>query len=279
MTLNAYHKTIDSSQPVMLYEITLGSTIWRHSGAEGDFTVAGQVYTFYAGIGHSEVYNSGEAARNEVTLSLDTNHPLAQYLLAYVPTAEIFVTISLFERADPDAELVHEWSGVYLRYSLKAPGFDLICAPVDYEINSEAMQPSFAPDCQWTQYDGVCGLSSATFQEVGTVQSFTGLDITTTANLTAIAGDHFQGGFVDIAGAHGRERAFILAQSGGTVSVDRVLPGLVAGMSITCVPSCRGEFARCKDPALFNNKIKFMGAPHATGVNPYAGRSGVQGDS
>lgn len=278
MTLNAYHKTVYNSQPVMLYEITMGDTTWRHTGAEVDLVVGAQTYTNYPGIGHSEVSNSGEAARNEVTIHLDSLHPLAQYLLAYVPTQEVFVTVSLLERADPDAQLVHEWSGVYLRHKFRAPEFSLICEPVDYEVNREAMQPSFAPDCQWTQYDSNCGLSSATFQEAGTVQSFTGLDVTTTADLTSIAADHFQGGFVEIAGAYGKERGLILAQSGGTVSLDRQLPSLVAGMAITCVPSCRGSFDRCKNPALFNNKIKFMGAPHATGVNPYDGRSGVKGD-
>ena len=278
MTFNALHKTAASSEPVILYELKIGSTTWYHTGAEVDI-VAGNNYET-SRISHSDISNSGEAARNEVTVTLPTDHPLAEYLVAYIPAHEIYITIYVLEREQSPYELVHEWSGIYTSGKIAFPKFEAKFEPVDYEINREAMAPSFGANCQWAQFDANCGLTYATFQILGAVTAVNGLVVTTNAAITAVATDHFTGGFIEIVGDYGVERAFILLQNSFDLTLDRTLPGMANSISITCVPSCRNDFTRCKSAApLFDNKNKFQGAPHAQFVNPFEGRAGVTGDA
>lgn len=269
MAFNDKHKTVSDSEPVFLYSITLGSVIHRHTAAELPITVGSTTWGIHKGIMHTGVTDSGEAAANEVTISLGSEHPVAVYLSGFIPAHEISVEIHMLERADVAEELVLYWSGVFTSYRKRFPNFDLICEPGDYETRKQAMSPVWGPDCQWSQYDVNCGLSPLAFVETGSVISVDGLTINTDADLTAVAADHFQGGYIEISGSQGLERAWIISQSGSNVVVDRALPAMAAGISISVIPSCRGDFTRCEQ--VFNNRIRFVGAPHASGVNPYRG--------
>lgn len=267
MAFNTNHKSISDSEPVFLYSITIGPKTYYHTAAELPITVGAITWEVLPGIIHSDVSDTGDAGANEVTISVGHTHPIAVYLSQYVPAHEITVVIQMLERGD--TELALFWSGVFISYKKQFPAFDLICAPSDYEVAKPAMAPDFGPDCQWTQYDINCQLNPGSFIASGEVLSISGLTINTDANLTAVAADHFQGGYIEITGEFGQERAWILSQSGNNVDVDRVLPAMASGIAINCVPSCRGDFTRCN--TVFSNRIRFVGAPHATGVNPYRG--------
>lgn len=274
MTFNSKHKTISDSEPVFLYSITIGTTTYRHTAAELPITVDAQTWGTHPGIIHSRVMDSGDAAANEVTISMGSTHPIAVYLSTYVPAHEITAEIYMLEREDAGAELILVWSGIFTKYKQRFPNFDLICEPGDYETRKQAMVPVWGPDCQWSQYDINCGLNPLSFVKSGTVLSFSGLTINTDASLTEVSATHFQGGYVEIDGEFGKERAWIISQSGSNVAVDRLLPSMAAGTGISAYPSCRGDLTRCD--TIFNRRFKFVGAPYATSVNPYRG-DGVNG--
>ncbi|MEZ0155266.1 MAG: phage BR0599 family protein [Candidatus Reddybacter sp.] len=269
MAFNDKHKSLYLGEPVFLYDITMGSVTHRHTAAELPITVGATTWATHPGIIHSDVSDAGDQAAKEVTIALGATHPVAVYLSAYIPTIEITVKIYLLERGDVAEEMPLYWSGTFTRYRQHAPSFDLICEPADYEHGKEAMAPNYGPDCQWSQYDPNCQLAPGAFVEAGAVLSVSDLTINTDASLTAVAADHFQGGYIEITGDYGLERAWILSQSGNSVGIDRVLPAMVGGVAINCYPSCRGDFARCN--TIFTNRLRFVGAPHANMVNPFRG--------
>jgi hypothetical protein len=274
MTFNQYELTQHSGEPVSLYEFQMGANTLRHTRAELPITVASVVYE-PTNIQHSDITQSTESARNEVTITVDYDHPVAQYLLRYIPTIEIAARILAFQRQDTDEEVVREWNGIVVDYKYKYPECELICKPADYELNRPLLAPVFGPDCQWTQYDPHCGLIPLDWKESGAVLSVDGLVITVNANLGAHPNGHFTGGMVVINGEYGLERAWIINQNSDQLTLDRPLPGMDGGVSIDVVPSCRGDFSRCD--TVFANKIKFLGAPHANIVNPYKG-DGIRGN-
>lgn len=271
MSFDIFHESAYGSQPVALYTFTIGSEVIRHTSAETNITVGGNLYTPFAGIKHTDIRNSGENAKNKVTVTVTRTFSLATWLLSYVPTTEIFLTIHAYERGDTvDEELNHEFSGVYLRYISEFPEFKLEFAPLDYDSTKEVMKYSFGPICQHTQYDDYCGLSAATFQATGTVTAVSANSITTSITLNTPTATHYVGGYIEMTGVYGFERAWITEQSGAnTVIIDRSLPAMEIGAAIAVIPSCRGKFSRCKDPALFNNKTRFFGAVNANKVNPF----------
>jgi len=265
------HKTVQDSQPVTLYEFSIGGTTIRHTSAETVVAVGSFDYTPFPGISHTKVTNSGESAKNKVMVSTTRDFELASWLLKYIPTSDIFVSIYSKERNDPDGELIHEFSGVYLRYISKYPSFKLEFAPLDYDAAKQIMRYTFSPICQHTQYDDFCTLDQNLFVTTGSILTITDGVIVVDTVLTSISADHFVGGYIELAGKYGQERGWILAQIGADgILTDRVLQSVIVGASLKLFPSCRGEFDRCKDPSLFNNKIRFVGAPNANKVNPFS---------
>ena len=269
MAFNDNHKSSYFGEPVFLYDITMGPVTYHHTAAELPITVGSTTWATHSGIMHTDAYDASDQAAKEVTISLGNTHPAAVYLSAYIPTIEITVKIYLLERADSALEMPLYWSGTFTRYRQHAPSLDLICEPADYENGKEAMAANYGPDCQWSQYDGNCQLSPGAFVESGDVLSISDLTINTDADLTAVAADHFQGGYIEISGDYGLERAWILSQSGANVLVDRLLPAMAEGVAVSVYPSCRGDFGRCN--TVFSNRLRFVGAPHANMVNPFRG--------
>lgn len=278
MSYNQFHKTVASSNQVHLYEITIGSETTYYTSAELSIVIGGNTYVPLPGLASTEVNNTGEAQRNEVTINLPLDVRIAVYLIQFIPTTEITLAIYSLERDDPDEELIHEWSGVYVRYEANNPIFKMTFAPFDRELARDALSTSFGVDCQWTQYDLNCGLNPINFRQVGSVVSKNGLSIETDLTLNTPSDTHYLGGYIEVTGTYGEERAWIIAQSGAnTVEIDRDLPALLVGADIRVVSSCRGDFDRCKDPDLFDNKQRFMGAPHANKLNMFT--SDVRGDN
>ena len=275
---NDYQKSIEDSNYLYLIRVTVGTSKYYYTTGEQDMTVAGNSYKSYPGLKTTDLGNSSESQKNEVEISLDTEDPLAAYLLNYVPSVEITVLIESLERDDLDQEIKHEWTGAYLRYDADYPDFRIICVPVDRELERDALSTSFGVGCQWTQYDAnTCGLNTADFDINATITAVDGLDVTVAVILDSVSADHYVGGQMSLPGPHGTEYAWVTAQAGSyEFTIDRNSPNLAIGADIVLVASCRGDFNRCKDPLLFNNKIKYMGAPHANKLNPFS--SDVRGE-
>jgi len=269
---NDTHKSTEDSNHAQIFTVTVGTVLYRYTSAESDLLVGGNVYASYSGLESTALVSSGESQKNEVEISLDIEDELARYLMAYVPSVEIRILIESIERDDPGLERAHEWSGVYLRYEANHPEFKIVCVPLDTELERDALSTSFGIGCQWTQYDAsTCGLAAEDFDIDVNISGIDGLTLTMDAVLDSIAGDHYLGGRLDIEGPYGTEYLWIIAQSGQfDVQVDRDSPALATGAAVKLVASCRGSFDRCKNPALFNNKANYMGAPHANKLNPFA---------
>jgi len=281
MPYNDFHKTEEDSQPVNIYTFYIGTTIYRHTSAEQDITHGGVVYESYVGITHSKVVNSGDAAKSTVTVELDYLHPLSAYLRAYIPAQEWTIEIKSLERGDnltEMAELVHEFKGSYIKYEAKYPVVKLHFAPSDFELNRTALQPSFGLNCQHTQYDGGCGLQASLFAFSNSIVAVDLLSLTVGTPVDAVDIDHYSGGYISLLGPHGVEKLWVTSITDNlNIVVDRISPAIVAGVDITMYPSCRASFDRCKDPALFNNRHRYLGAPYADKVNPFDA-SGVYGE-
>ncbi len=270
MTFETSHESEESSQPIYLYEIIVGNTTYRYNSSARVHNVDSFDYEPHAGIKHTEVHNSGEDAKNACTLTLDYDEPIAAWLRQYVPTQTIILIIKNYEIGQ--APTYFEFQGAYTKYVAMYPDVKLTFSPLDYTMAQGALQKSYALNCQHSQYDSFCGLLPANFDLDLTITTYTQATDTVSvapSTLDDVSADHFVGGYIEIAGVYGNERAWIVSQTSTSVVVDRRMQSLADGAAIKFVPSCKGSFDKCKDPALYNNKLKFLGAPHADKVNPF----------
>ncbi len=278
MTFEIAHESIEDSTPVYLYEFIVGDTYYRYTSGARTYNVDTFDYEPYPGIAHTAINNSGEDAKNSCTVTVDYDHPLSGWLRAYIPTQTITLIIKSYEIGE--APTVFEFQGAYMKYTSRFPEFKMTFSPLDYTLNQGALQKSYALNCQHSQYDQFCGLITAPFKLSTTITAYTAstniISVSPTS-LNGVAADYYVGGFVELTGIYGKDKAWVVAQTEFTVEVDRQMPSLVNGVVIDLIPSCKGSFDNCKNPALFNNKLRFLGAPHADKVNPFDG-SGVKSE-
>ena len=278
MTFEIAHESIEDSAPVYLYEFAVGGTTYYYTSGARTYNVGGFDYTPYPGIAHTAINNSGEDAKNSCTVTVDYDHPLSGWLRTYIPTQSITLTIKSYEIGN--LPTYFEFQGAYMKYVSRYPEFKMTFSPLDYTLSQGALQKSYALNCQHSQYDQFCGLLAVNFLLATTITTYTAatntIDVTPTS-LNGVSTDYYVGGFVELDGIYGKDKAWIVAQTEFTVEVDRQMPSLVTGALIDLIPSCKGSFTSCKDPALFNNKLRFLGAPHADKVNPFDG-SGVKSE-
>ena len=278
MAFETGHESIQDSTPIYLYKFTKGSIAYRYNSGSSTKTVGGFAYEPYAGISHTEISNSGEDAKNACTITLGYDEPLAAWLRVYVPTERITVEIDYYEILEDATGF--EFSGVYMKYVTKYPDIKLTFSPLDYTIEQSALQKSYSLTCQHTQYDVFCGLSELNFLVSTIILTYTEstdiIDVTPT-DLNTVNTTYYVGGYIEITGVSGKERAWVVDQTQFTLTIDRKMEALTNGRAINIIPSCKGSFDSCKDPALFNNRIRFLGAPHADKVNPFD-NTGVRSD-
>lgn len=264
---NDFNKSVENSSPIELYIFQLGTSSFHYTSAEVNYSLFGITYKSISGLKNKGITDGQEANKNDVTVIVPIDLEIPQYLIEFIPSFEISVTINELERHDPDQEIIQKFKGIYQSYKYKYPEFSMKFSPFDADLKKQTMRYTFGPICQHTQYDNQCGLDRAVFAFQSEVFSITGLQVEINSTMTL---DTYYGGYIEIQGSNGPERAWIIEQIDSTnLEIDRKIPALQNGAAITIYPSCRGDFDRCRDPALFNNQSKFFGGVHANKVNPF----------
>ena len=268
MSFNDYHKTVDDSSESYIFQISIGNSTFLYTSSEMNIVVGGNMYLSRSGLKSTELSNSGESERNNVNIELPIDDDIAQYLLRFIPSNEITLRISSIEIADPDREVIHQWTGIYVSYEANYPIFRMTFATFDQELSKDALATSFGVNCNWSQYDDNCKLNPNAHAATGTITAVTGLLIDSDFINDSITEEHYIGGYIELDGRFGAERAWIIGRDSSTsLILDRSLESLQVGAAFSIVPSCRGDFDRCN--AIFNNKINFFGGNYANKINMF----------
>ncbi|TQV85186.1 DUF2163 domain-containing protein [Exilibacterium tricleocarpae] len=270
MAFNDLELATEGGLPVVLYEFSLGLTTFYHTSANRDYVLGFNTYTTVPGLDYVGGSQTGDA-QDDVTVTLPHNQAVARELLKFIGTREMDIAIFAIHETDVDQEKLLLWAGAVVAPRIRFPSVAFICKSFDHEINRPVLTPTYGPDCQWSQYDENCRLIVSDWELSGTVSAINGLTITT----DAIAGqpaEHVRGGRFTTAE---NLSAWIVSQDATTVLLDRRLPDLAVGQTVTVTPSCRGAFNRCD--TVFDNRAQFLGAPHANSLNPFVGE-GIDGD-
>tara|TARA_B110000503_G_scaffold68807_1_gene107437 strand:- start:92 stop:910 length:819 start_codon:yes stop_codon:yes gene_type:complete len=271
MTYNAFEKSLAGSQPVELYEFNVGGAILYQTSAEIDINVVGTIYESVY-IEHTEFGQTGEDAKDEAKITVDWDNPVFQKFINFKPPRETSVKVYGYQRGDViDNEKIFIWSGVWVKEERKYPKAILVYKPSDYEIGKSMLAPKYGPDCQFTQFTVRCGLAENDWSDGYTVTAITGLVI----SVSVPDDGKYVGGVLRIETGEGPERAWIVAQAAGQVTLDTLTPAMKTGASVSLTEACRGDFTRCH--SVFNNRANFLGAPNAINVSAYVG-DGVRGE-
>jgi hypothetical protein len=124
-----------------------------------------------------------------------------------------------------------------------------------------------------------CGLNPASYAVPGTLTVISGYNITATAWVSPpAAGLTFIGGFVTFDnGSYIDRRTINSIASGGVLTLDNILPGLVVGSQVIAYPGCNRSMTNCQafqaspNSSPNGNILNYGGQPYIPSRNPMNG--------
>jgi uncharacterized phage protein (TIGR02218 family) len=172
------------------------------------------------------------------------------------------------------AEAARWWSGFVLggrRQKDRKAALRCVASFSALGVGSLCIRVSRA--CPVPLYSTPCGLNIEDWQGIGTVDSISGLSVTSSRflndvdeNSGVVDDGYWAGGKIEI---NGYSR-LIETHTGDTITIAQAIPGLEPGLSFTASPGCSHTIETCLNK--FNNSINYRGFFRLPqGRNPFTG--------
>jgi len=227
----------------------------------------------------TEVSQSGEMAKDGVTMRMLRDNNLAQSFINGAPDDITFVTI--FRSHISDGVMQTYWKGRVSGFNITGDEVELDCENIFTSLRRSGLRARYQKGCRHALYSTGCGLGLANFAIDATVSAVSGLDVTftidedsngfvTTSNGTVqVVSGYFTGGIMQSEDG----MRHISTHVPGTLTLMQASNSLTAAVlggpqSVTLYPGCSHTIADCRDK--FNNLDNFGGFPWIPTKNPFA---------
>lgn len=253
MAFEDYEVSVESGQPVELYNLALGTTIWRMHNSQADEVISysGDDYT-HTIVGRGKIIADQETL--EITLPAD--HQFSKEFVRIAPGQLATLTIFRYHRADTsDVRVVFKGVVRAIAYSNNGSTTKINLISITETFDKTIPDRTYQATCNNVLFDSDCKVSSASFKHTDIV---TDIDANTIdVNGLSAKGDNWaKGGFV----AYGAlDFRLILGHTGDTLTL--VLPFYedVDGKSVNVYAGCDHCIGTCDTK--FSNSINFGGCP------------------
>jgi hypothetical protein len=214
----------------------------------------------------SSFSQSGEIAKDPLTLKFLLGHEFAQSFVATTP--EEITTVTIFEGnfGDVDDEYLVAWKGRVVDSTVDQYIINLSCESLFSQLKRTGLSDRFSKRCRHTLYRRGCNLDEADFA-VAAVCSAASFTVLTVAEAAVEADGHWVGGMLK--GPDGSFR-MIISHAGDQITISYPMPSLTgADDDIFIYPGCRHNREDCyvKFDNIANNG-SFAWVPD---INPFGG--------
>ena len=266
MTLQAYEESIDSAQPVFLYQFTLGARAWRFASCATDvLTADGKVWMSEA-VSHTSVRQTGDTSSDALTIEIPFTVGPVQTFIISPPTSPMSVMI--FQKDAVDGEVVALYVGEVSQVNFPQPGKSaIVCEAITTSLAREGVRIGWQRSCPYALYDPVtCKVNKAAYAVAATITAIDSFNIAVSAQLAA---GIYPGGFFEwFHPVKGLEYRAIEAQTGSNLKVFGSTLDLYIGMGITLYRGCDQTPETCRSFGNYNN---YGGVPALPGKSPFDG--------
>lgn len=264
MSYAALETSTQDGAPVELYTFAQGTQFWRFTTAPDTGTYAGSEYV-PSSITRDRIKQTSDVLKDSLKLEFPRGDAFANQFLGFAP--DIVTTVTVMRGHVGDNEFIPYWKGRVIAAVASGNKIELACESVFSSIRRPGLRARYELTCRHALYAARCGVTPEALQVVGTVSAASGVTISVPA-AAGFADGYFTGGMVK---APDESARFIAAHSGGVLTVQRPLAGLVVGATVRLYPGC--DHLRSTCAGKFNNLDNFGGFPWIPIRNPYDGRS------
>jgi len=267
MTFDAREKSTYQGAPIETYRFVAGAQSWHFTSSDDRISIdvpgVGVRIFEPERLSRTEPEYSQEDQSGSLKVSLPRLNAVAVLLMAGLPATPVSVTI--YRSHEGEIEIIPVFVGKVVLAVFAGPNVELTVAPISEILKRKIPRLAYQKLCNWALYSQGCGVSRATYTDIGTVSSVSG--ITVQAAIFATRADGwYEVGYLERPADGSRQ--WVIAHVGNTVTLQRPFLGLTAGEAIKGIAGCKlRELEDCTTK--FNNKANFLGFPRIPIKNPY----------
>lgn len=280
MSYSAREQSAQDGRPVYLYKFVQGVQQWLYTNAPVTIVFAGESYA-PSSVGHSEVKQSNELAKDSISLTFPLDDPFASQFLGYAP--DLVTSVTLLRGHIGDGEFVTYWKGRVASSKATGAQVRLECESIFTSLRRPGLRARYQRTCRHALYGRGCTLDPEVFAVTGRVSSMTSTTLTVPEAGTYPDG-HFTGGMVRAPDNSLRlvsnhvGQILTLSRPSASLSASFALSGYGYGyglfygqLTVLLYPGCDRLKSTCKDK--FNNLDNYGGFPYIPLKNPFGGSS------
>lgn len=264
MSYDSYESSVESGDPVELYEFTLGTDTFRYTSDEDDITTAAGTYTAVPISRERIIYETQEKASDRLQVTLPASNAFVSNFVDIVPGKIALLTILRYHRSDPAEEQVTIFKGILntVRYSEEGKVALLQVMPLTSAQTRAIPRITFSGLCNHMLYDSRCKISetSSTWEKFLPVSAVSSNQITCTG-ASAFGSDFFAGGFVEFDDDYRQ----VISQSGDVLTLNVPFAISPLNQTVRVLSGCSHELSVCASK--FSNAVNFGGFPYVPGRN------------
>ncbi len=268
MTYDLYEESLQSGEPVELYQFQFGSNTYRYTSAKDAVTAQGNTWQ-PAYLKRGSIDFGTEKGRNNLKIDTVRSFPIADLYRITPPSDVILLTV--YRKHTGDDETVVIWTGRVLVVDFEASSAKITCEPVTTSLKRTGLRRLYQRQCPHVLYGTSCGVNKATFAVPTTLSAVNGTTLNS-ATFGLYTDGYFAGGYFDFVQGGVTERRFITEHTGTQIKINLPLIGLSSGDAITAYPGCPHTMSACS--GTFNNLNNYGGFPYIPSKNPF-GSNGI----
>lgn len=266
MSYSVQDLSIESGQPVELYEFVQQASSWYYNNSATDVVHNGVTYV-PENISRGGYSVSNEVEKSELTLTFPRDALFVAQFIAKVPDFTTTLTIKRGHTTDSIDDFIVHWKGRVLSAKPSGSTVELTCESIFSSMRRHGLRARYQRNCRHVLYGSACGVLQATVAVAAQVTGQTGDEVSVT-EVGSFADGYFSGGILKLPSGALR---FITNHTGSVLKLSRPLDAASGTLDVEVSPGCDHMKTTCNTK--FNNVINFGGFPYIPGVNPFGGSS------
>ena len=266
MTYESLETSVETSQPVELYTIALGSTFWYYTSGAVSVVIGGTTWLPLS-ISRTSQQQSQEDQDQQVEVTLPASTPVVRFFVASVPGQEVEITVERIQALDGTQTRMVMYAGVVQSVTFENGATTAVLSVVTAQSAFSKAIPRdvYSAVCNHVLFDARCGLAEASWRVTAEVLSIVG-NVIEIDGLSSEADGYYTAGFIELIGSAPDFRV-ILAHATDFATVALPFGTSPLGNLVRVYAGCAHDPTTCQ--AKFNNLINFGGFPFVPTKNPF----------
>lgn len=254
MTYDARETSQQQGQPIELFEITMGSTTYFLTDAEGPQVIGVNTYDPVA-VTRSEIRLGRDVSAEQLIVTIPSDHPFPRQFVGTLPGQRASLTIKRFHRDDSQVVVIFKGMVQSVAFTRDGTASEIVVLPLQASQGRQIPRFTFQGLCNHALYDARCKVPQSLFQYTGVAGTVTNAGLTITVpGLSSKPDGWANGGYIALGTSEFR---LIVSHTGDTINLYYPFPANITGMSVDVFAGCDHSLNTCHTK--FNNALNYGG--------------------